>query len=179
MLLLAQKEVDALLALSERHSRLAYSLAFRILGDPGWAEEVVQDVLLRLWNRPEMYDPARGDLRAWLLRVVHNAAVSGLRSKRGSTRTHEQSYEAFDLFEGGTEDPADAAWRTLKAEAVRAAIETLPSAQRRTLEMAYYDGLSQSEIAERMGEPLGTVKTRVRLGLKKLRIVLEDSREIE
>ncbi|MDQ3856394.1 MAG: sigma-70 family RNA polymerase sigma factor [Chloroflexota bacterium] len=179
VLLLAKRDTAALEAVSRRYSRLAYSLALRILGDPGWAEEVVQDVLLRLWRRPEMFDPARGDLRRWLLRVTHNAAIAGLRGRRGTARARDSGPEELAVLPHRGDDPAEAAWKSLQAEAVRAALAELPSAQRQAVELAYYEGLTQIEIAERTGEPLGTIKTRIRLGLGKLRAMLEQTGAVE
>ncbi len=155
--------------ISVRHARPAYSLALRMLGDPGWAEEVVQDVLLRLWRKPELFDPARGDLRKWLLTMTHHAAVDGLRGRRGTARSFDAGPDALDLLPVQDDDPADSAWRSLQAESVRRALASLPREQREVLELAYYLGLSQAEISRRTGQPLGTVKTRTRLALSKLR----------
>lgn len=171
--LLAARDATALAVLSERHAGLAYSLALRILRDPGWAEETVQDVLMRLWNRPEMFDATRGDLRKWLLRVTHNAAVSGLRGRRGTARALNTGPEPLELMAMNGEDPSETAVKSLSAETVRSVLAELPPTQRQALELAYYEGLTQSEIAARTREPLGTVKTRIRLGLQKLKLALE------
>lgn len=170
--LLADGDTRALETLSERYSRPAYLLALRILGHPGWAEEVVQDVLMRLWGRPWMYDPARGDLNRWLLRVTRNASVAELRSRRGTARERNSGPAALDILTDGEDDPADSAWKSVRADLIRAALSELPLAQRQVVELAYYEGLSQSEIAVRTGQPLGTVKTRIRLALDKLRSAL-------
>ncbi len=171
--LLADGDSRALGVLSERHARPGYSLALRILRDPGWAEEVSQDVFLRLWTKPELYDPTRGELRRWLLSVAHHAAIDGLRGRRGTARAHDGGSAPLDgLAEPGI-DPAESAWRHLRAETVRAALTLLPAAQREAVELVYYRGLSQSEVAEHTGQPLGTVKTRIRLGLNKLKQALE------
>ena len=171
--LLGHGDADALEALSDRHARPAYSLALRVLGDPGWAEEVVQDVLLRLWKKPELYDPGRGDLRRWLLSVTRNAAIDGLRGRRGTANARDGGAAPLDFLSDGADDPSDVAWRNMQAETVRAALQDLPDAQREVVELAYFGGLSQSEIAQRTGEPLGTVKTRMRLGLGKLKRSLQ------
>jgi RNA polymerase sigma-70 factor, ECF subfamily len=136
---------------------------------PGWAEEVIQDVFVRLRSNPQMYDAARGDLRRWLLTVTHHAAVDGLRSKRGTAVARDAGPEGLEFVSQRGEDPADSAWRNLQAESVRAAILDLPSAQREAMELIYFHGLTQAETAERTGQPLGTVKSRVRIGLRKLR----------
>ncbi len=170
---LAAGDVIALEVLSERHSRPAYSLALRILRDPGWAEEVVQDVWLKLWKNPALYDASRGDLRRWLLSVTHNASVDGLRGRRGTSVRRDSGADALELARDTGEDPSESAWKSLQAERVQEALAELPPSQRQAVELAYFEGLSQSEIATRTGEPLGTIKTRVRLGLEKLKRSLE------
>lgn len=170
---LATGDVSALEILSERHSRPAYSLALRILQDSGWAEEVVQDVWLKLWKNPALYDASRGDLRRWLLSVTHNASVDGLRGRRGTAARRDGGADALELARDTGEDPSESAWKSLQAERVQEALAELPPSQRQAIELAYFEGLSQSEIATRTGEPLGTIKTRVRLGLEKLKRSLE------
>lgn len=173
VVMLAAGDTLALEIISGRHAPPVYSLALRILRDPGWAEEVVQDVLVRLWHRPEMYVSERGDLRSWLLRVTHNAAIAGLRGRRGTARTLAAGPEPLELLAQDGDDPSEAALKSLHAEIVRAALSELPPPQRQALELAYYEGLSQSEIATLTGQPLGTIKTRIRLGLRKLKQALE------
>ncbi|MDQ3326898.1 MAG: sigma-70 family RNA polymerase sigma factor [Chloroflexota bacterium] len=162
-------DTDALAELSERHSGATYGLALRILADPGWAEEIAQDVLLRLWRKPELYDPARGELRRWLLSVTHHAAIDGLRGRRGTARASSAGPDALDGLRIDDPEPSERVWQRMQAQTVREALRQLPPAQREALELAYYKGYSQSEIAQSTGQPLGTVKTRLRLGLRKLR----------
>jgi len=171
---LADGDADALGVLWDRHVRPVYSLALRMLRDRGWAEEVAQDVFVRLWSNPRKYDAARGDLRRWLLTVTHHAAVDGLRSRRGTAVVRDAGPEGLEFVSHGGEDPADSAWKSLRAESVRAAILDLPSAQREVMELVYFDGLTQAEAAERTGQPLGTVKSRLRMGLRKLRDSLSE-----
>ena len=169
--MLGAGDSEALRAIAERHGQPVYSLALRILGEPGWAEEVLQDVLLRLWEKPERYDPSRGDLRRWLLAVTHHAAIDGLRSRRGKARARSAGPEALDLdlvVDRG-EDPSESAWKSVRAESVRAAVAELPAGQREAIELVYYGGLTQAEVAARTGQPLGTIKTRVWTGLRRLR----------
>ena len=166
---MAEGDRDALRALWDRHSRPVYSLSVRVLRDPGWAEEVVQDVFLRLWRNPPKYDASRGDLRPWLLTVAHHAAVDGLRSKRGSARARDTGSEALDYLVYTDEDPAEKAWANVQAEHVWEALSELPAAQREVMEFVYFGGLTQAETAEKTDQPLGTVKSRLRLGLKKMR----------
>ena len=163
------RDASALAALSERHARPAYALALRILGDPGWAEEVVQDVWLRLWVKPQMYNASRGDLRRWVLSVTHHAAIDELRGRRGTAKSRNAGPEPLVILAWDGDDPSETAWKSLQSESVRRALSDLPAPQREALELAYYAGLSQSEIAKRTGEALGTIKTRIRLGLGKLR----------
>ena len=120
-----------------------------------------------------MYNPARGDLLRWLLTVTHHAAVDGLRSRRGTARNLDGGSEALNTIAYNGEEPSESAWRHIQAESVRAALAELPPPQREALELAYYGGLSQSEIAARTGQPLGTVKTRIRLGMVRLREALD------
>ncbi len=166
---LANGDSGALETLWDRHSRPTYSLAIRMLRDAGWAEEVVQDVFVRLWSKPEMYDPSRGSLRTWLLTVTHHAATDGLRGKRGTARTRDAGPDPLDKVVSIGEGPEEEAWRNVRAEHVQAALSELPSAQREAIELVYFQGLTQMETAEHMDQPLGTVKSRLRLGLRKLR----------
>lgn len=170
---LSEGDPHGLAVLSERHARPVYSLALRILGDPGWAEEVAQDVLLRLWTKPQLYDATRGDLRRWLLSITHHAAVDGLRGRRGTARARDGGPEPLDDMAQEGQSPEDLAWAHLQAESIRTALLTLPQAQREAVELVYYRGLSQSEVASQTGQPLGTIKTRIRLGLQKLREALD------
>ena len=162
-------DTDALAELSERHSPATYGLALHILADPSWAEEIAQDVMVRLWRKPEMYDPARGELRRWLLSVTHHAAIDGLRGRRGTARASNAGPDALDGLRVDAPEPPERTWQRLQAQSVREALRQLPAAQREALELAYYKGYSQSEIAQCTGQPLGTVKTRLRLGLRKLK----------
>lgn len=171
---LADGDAAALGVLWDRHARPVYSLALRMLRDRGWAEEVVQDVFVRLWSNPRMYDAARGDLRRWLLTVTHHAAVDGLRSKRGTSVARDAGPEGLEFLPQRGEDPADSAWRSLRAESVRSAILDLPSTQREAMELVYFNGLTQAEAAQLTGQPLGTIKSRLRMGLRKLRDSLSE-----
>ena len=164
----------ALALLADRHAPPAFALAHRLLGDAGWAEEVVQDALLRLWQRPEMYDPSRGALRPWLLAVVHHRAVDELRGRRGSSRRAETPMpDLFDAIDSSA-PPEEAALAADEARAVRRALAGLSQPQRQALLLAYFGGLSQRDVAAHLGEPLGTIKTRMRAGLQRLRALLAD-----
>jgi RNA polymerase sigma-70 factor (ECF subfamily) len=156
----------ALLALYDRHGGVAYGLAYRILGDAGAAEEVVQDAYLRIWRRASTFDAQRGGARSWLLTIVHHCAIDLLRRRAGAPPV------VAGLDEMADRRSVPDAWAEvsgrMESERVRTAVETLPEEQRRAIGMAFFDGLTHREIAERDGLPLGTVKGRLRLGLKRL-----------
>jgi RNA polymerase sigma-70 factor (ECF subfamily) len=162
----ARGDHPALLALYDRHGGIAYGLACRVLGEAGAAEEAVQEAFLRVWRRAETFDPSRGRARPWLLTIVHHCAIDLLRRRAGAPPV------VAGLDEIAERMPAVDAWSDLSgrldSERVRAAVAALPGEQRRAIEMAYFDGLTHREIAERDGLPLGTVKGRLRLGLRRL-----------
>jgi len=143
-----------------------YGLARRLLQVENLAEEVVQEVFLRLWNQPDRYDPARGSLRSFLLAHTHGRAVDLLRSE-GARRQREER-EARVTAEGGY-DLDHEVWDMATAERVRSALSNLPQGERAAIELAYFGGLTYREAAGRLGEPEGTVKSRIRTGLKRLR----------
>lgn len=175
MVTIAEGETGALEALYDRYGGPAYSLALRILGDREAAEEVVQDAFVAVWRSAETYDPKSGRLYSWLLKITRNRAIDELRRRSVPTRDPSAGGRSLD----GEPDPAqdqeapEAAWTAELRSVVGAALDGLPRDQREVLEMAYMRGWSQREIAERTGIPLGTVKTRTRLALKKLRRVLK------
>lgn len=156
----------ALLALYYRYDRIAYGLAYSILHDAGAAEEAVQDAFVRIWRRTGTFDASRGSVRSWLLTIVHHCAID-LRRRRvrgplavaGLDETAERRLVAGPGREGTDR---------FERERVRSAVELLPAAQRRAIELAFFEGLTHHEIARRDGLPLGTVKGRLRLGLRRL-----------
>jgi RNA polymerase sigma-70 factor, ECF subfamily len=166
----ANADGAALMTLYDRHNRQAFGLAYRILGDAATAEEVVQDAFLALWRNARSFDTGRGGVRTWLLTIVHNRAIDRIRSARSRAATVE--LEVAD-YAGVTTDPWDDVTTQLDAGQVRDAVRLLPVDQRRAIEMAYFQGFTHHEIAERTGAPLGTVKGRLRLGLRKLATALE------
>ncbi len=173
--LIKAQDHQALAEVVNRYGRLAYSLALRILGDQGWAEEVFQDVLVKLWQKPDMYNPKRGDFRRWLLSVTHNAAIDNLRGRHGSEQKYEVGFEKFDILPDGYEDPSEDVARKLQAEEVRGALALIPREQKEVIELAYYGGMTISQIARLTGASTGTIKTRMRLGMMKLRQILTSS----
>ena len=169
----ARGDADALAFLYDRHSRIIYSLAFRIVGDPPEAEEIVQDVFAQAWRQAERYDTSRGVVVAWLLMIARSRAIDRVRSRRGLPPLAPDGEKGLSLMADPAEGPE---LQTLSAEQVRRlkqALDTLPLQQRMAIQLAFYEGLTHVEIAERLEEPLGTVKTRIRLGLLKLRSVVE------
>jgi RNA polymerase sigma-70 factor, ECF subfamily len=159
----------ALMALYDRHSRQAFGLAFRILGDAATAEEVVQDAFLSLWRNAKSFDTSRGGVRTWLLTIVHNRAIDRIRAARSRASTVE--LEIAD-YAGAASDPWDDVADQLDGQQVREAVAELPADQRSAIELAYFQGLTHQEIAARTGLPLGTIKGRLRLGLRKLAAAL-------
>jgi RNA polymerase sigma-70 factor (ECF subfamily) len=169
----AQGDADALLLLYDRYNRLAFGLAYRILGNPSFAEEAVQDAYLQVWNRAASFDVARGsNVRGWLMTIVHNRSID----IRRRDIDHKPAHVPLEDAEHRLSVPD--VWRDVSAgltqETMRSAVATLPQDQRRAIELAFFEGLSHGEIAEQEQTPLGTIKGRMRLGLRKLRTVLID-----
>jgi RNA polymerase sigma-70 factor (ECF subfamily) len=139
-----------------------YSVALRVLGDTGAAEDVLQDVFMQLWRKPENFDANRGSLAAWLAVIARHRAIDVLRKRKPETDISEVVI-ALDL------DLEEEAGRKLAIEKVRRALPGMPAEQRKAVELAFFEGLTHSEIAAKLGEPLGTVKTRIRSALIALR----------
>jgi RNA polymerase sigma-70 factor (ECF subfamily) len=153
---------QAMASLFDRYSKVVYSVALRVLRDPASAEDVLQEVFMQIWRNPDSFTAARGSLGGWLSIVSRNRSIDTLRRKRPSTNVDDIPLaSSFNL--------ADEAERNSLMERARGVIHKLPTEQRKTLEMAFFDGLTHSEIAEMTGDPLGTVKTRIRSALLTLR----------
>lgn len=157
-----ERDADAMTTLLDLYGGMIYSVALRVLHDPGRAEDLLQDVLLLLWRRPECVVLSRGSLGGWLLVVARNRAIDVLRRRRPTASVEEYQLSSPVCLSSEVE-------REALIRKVREALDMLPANQRITLELAYFEGLSQAEIADRTGDPLGTVKTRIRSGLKSLR----------
>jgi RNA polymerase sigma-70 factor (ECF subfamily) len=167
---LAAGDRDAAAPLYDRHARAIYSLVLRIVADESDAEDVVQDVFTQAWRQAARYDAARGAVAAWLLVMARTRAIDKVRARRARSGPQPIDDErAMEQLPAGDADAADHLLGAEQARMVQRALGELPLLQRLAIELAYYEGLTQREIAERLEEPLGTVKTRIRLGLLKLR----------
>ncbi len=156
-------------SLYDAYHRQAIGVAYRLLGDMSDAEDVVQDAFLCVWRSLDTFDPARGTVRTWLLTIVRNRALDVLRSRR----LHPMRELCEDSAFADSVDVAREAQVRVDGSQVRQALESLPDVQRETLRLAYLEGMSHAEIAARMAEPLGTIKGRVRLGLARLRTMVD------
>jgi len=167
----AHGDLTAFEQLYDRHSSALYALLLRILANPDDAQEVLQETFVKAWTNAKMFDAVRGSDVAWLISIARSRGIDRLRSRRiRGDREDEAGRElssSFGFVEKRT--GADDAIQSEERRAVRSALAELPEAQRTALSLAYFEGLSQSEISEKLGEPLGTIKTRMQLGMKKLR----------
>ena len=168
---IAGGELAALEDLYDRYKTMAYSIAYRITNDTALAEDVVQDAFLGAWRNAERYVEGRGSVKTWLLSIVHHRAIDAIRRRRPTTELPELDAALPDTLT--VPDIWAEVSGNLDAATVRQALVALSDVQREALELAYFDGLTQQEIAERTGTPLGTVKSRVRLGLLAMRRSLE------
>jgi RNA polymerase sigma-70 factor, ECF subfamily len=158
---------SAMATLYDRYSSVVYAVGLRVLGDTGAAEDVLQEVFMQLWRNPGVFDASRGHLGAWLAVIARNRAIDTLRKRRPET-------DVADVVVSVEPDMAGEAERSRAMEKVRYTLGSMPAAQRSALEMAYFEGLTHSEIAAKTGEPLGTIKTRIRAGLMALRKAFEE-----
>ena len=164
---IGQGDAEAFATLYDRHSHAAFSLAYRMMGERQASEDLAQDAFLKVWRSATSYRPERGSVRTWLLSIVRNRGIDQLRSLASGRRTQEK-IEAF-APKSQLNDAFAQTWRNLQREQVREVLKTLPSEQSKVLELAYCSGYTHVEIAEFLDLPLGTVKGRMRLGLKKIR----------
>jgi RNA polymerase sigma-70 factor, ECF subfamily len=174
MPLVERKDPAAFELVYDRHGGAAYSLAYRIVGDRGTAEDVTQEAFLSLWRSGAKYDRTRGSVRTWMLGVVRNRAIDALRRQATRAPTVELELERLP-DRGPTAELTDTeAVRREAAREVRGALTVLPADQLKVIELAYFGGLTHSEIAEALGMPLGTVKGRMRLAMEKIRATLAE-----
>jgi RNA polymerase sigma-70 factor (ECF subfamily) len=171
----ASGDASALEQIYERYVRQCFGLALRMLGEPALCEEVVQEVFLKIWTNPDRYSAQKGKFASWLLSVVHHRCIDELR-RRSRTETpldDETVGSVLNTAPDPEPQPLEQVWVREQQTAVRSALAQIPDNQRQVLELAYFGGLSHSQIAEKLGQPLGTVKTRIRLGMQGLRLLLE------
>ena len=170
----ARRDPSALVGLYDKFGRLAFALAYRILEDASLAEETVQDAFMQVWRRADTFDPTRGgNVRAWLLTIVHNRAIDA-RRRYLDRRPRPVPLENVESVLAVPDVWREVSIRLTRVE-VRAAVDTLPAEQRQAIELAYFEGLTHQEISERIEVPLGTIKGRLRLGLKKMHAALTAS----
>lgn len=169
--LVTRGDQDALEVLYERYSRAVYSFSLRIVGDAQVAEEILQEVFVRAWQQGGSFQAARGSLITWLLSITHNLSIDEVRRrKRRPQKADAEEPETIlaSLPDEGS-DVEEEVWLSSLRVSIQDALQQLPAAQREAIELAYFQGLTQREIADVLGEPLGTIKTRMRLGMLKLR----------
>ena len=175
--LIARSQSDALGELYDRYSRLVFGMARNALGDQGLAEEITQDVFMRIWNKASTYQAAHGKAVSWIAGIARNRAIDVFRHQKSLLDGNSLSLEELPLF-----DPPDSLnveqeiETKFKEQRVQQALFQLPKEQRDVLALAYFRGYTHEEAAEALGEPLGTVKTRIRLGMQKLRQILGEER---
>ena len=160
-------DAEAFSTLYDRHSRAAFSLAYRMMNGRQAAEDLAQDAFLKVWRATTSYRADRGSVRTWILSIVHNQGIDQIRSHASRRRTQDKVEASAPKYE-----PSEAfseTWKNSRRDQVREALHTLPQEQLKILELAYFSGYKHVEIADLLGLPLGTVKGRMRLGLKKLR----------
>ncbi|MEZ4867662.1 MAG: sigma-70 family RNA polymerase sigma factor [Caldilineaceae bacterium] len=171
---IAQQDQHAFLQIYQRYGNLVYSLALRVVRMPGLAEEVTQDVFIKLWQRPERWNPALGQFSSWLLTITRNAAIDRLRKEQRHTTPHHESMSSLsDVSEASVAD--NLYW--YDGLILAKLLQQLPVEQRQLIELAFYQGYTHSELADNLQLPLGTVKTRLRTGLQKLRTMWEEQHQ--
>lgn len=169
MPLIGEKDPDAFEVFYDRHGGVAYSLAYRIVGEQGAAEDVTQEAFISIWRSGARYYAARGSVRTWMLGIVRNRAIDALRSRAG--RAPKLNFDDDSILEHrpAAEQTESEALERETAQELRGALDELPGEQAKVIQLAYFGGFSHSEIAGMLGVPLGTVKGRMRLGLEKIR----------
>ncbi len=168
-------DYEAVEELYNRYSRITFALALRLLSDPGGAEDIVQEVFLKIWRNPDSFDPNRGRFASWLMSVVHNQCIDQLRKKRHTNVSldQEETQEHLNYLVDNKPAPEEEVWIKMRRDLVRQVLNQLPQEQRRLIDLAFFGGYTHQEIATQTGQPLGTVKSRIRQGLLKLKSLLE------
>lgn len=174
MTLVERKDPDAFGVIYERHGGVAYSLAYRVVGNSTMAEEVTQEAFLEMWRNGARFDPLRGSVRAWMMWTVRNRAIDALRRSAGAAPKLDLDDDRVLESQPAAQLTDAEAIRRETAAQVRGALTSIPDEQSEVIGLAYFGGFSQSEIAQMLGMPLGTVKSRMRLGLEKIRLALAE-----
>jgi RNA polymerase sigma-70 factor, ECF subfamily len=175
--LVAQAQPEAMSELYDRYARLVFSLALAILDDRETAEEVTQDVFMRIWEKADSYRPEQARVNTWLTVITRNRSIDRLRQRGKREERFRESWDEASIdgqVRGAERLPEEQVSTNIRAERLRDAIASLPEEQKEALALAYLQGLSHSHIAELLGMPLGTVKTRIRLGMQKLRKIIQE-----
>ena len=172
MRLVSQGDPRAFEVVYDRHGGAAFSLAYRMVGSRTAAEDATQEAFVSIWRSRQRYDPERGSVRSWILGIVHNRTIDALRRNTAHDRRRSSAEGIEERFEAPELTDVEVARRD-EARSVRDAIGSLPGDQERVIELAYFGGFTHSQIAEMLGEPIGTIKGRMRLGLEKLRRQLQ------
>jgi RNA polymerase sigma-70 factor, ECF subfamily len=174
---IVEGQSSALGELYDRYGRLVYSLAYHVVGDSAIAEEIAQEVFLQVWNKAATYQAEQGKVVSWLTSIARHKAIDSLRRKGARPEGHQVGFETEDEWDlvdpAGVEEQVET---TQRGQAIRRAIARLPAEQQKALSLAYFKGMTHQEVADLIGEPLGTVKTRIRLALLKLRQLLESEK---
>ena len=160
----------ALKQLYEKYGGLLFAIAQRMIGDPGIAQEIVQDSFLRCWDRAETFVPERGSVHSWLVAIARNISIDAFRGRRFKARMREQDGPAIERVESAVDDPAE---RIARRMTIQSAMDQLPASQRDAIVLAFFGGLTQTQVSDLLDVPLGTIKSRIRDGMLKLRIQLE------
>ncbi len=164
----------AMAVLYDRYARLVFSLALKILNDRGAAEETVQEVFVKVWKRCREFDARRGKFSSWLTGIAHNHAIDELRRRRVRPSASEDDDDAMDSVLDAGPAPLDLALQSAERRRIVDALNQIPADQSRPIELAYFEGFTQQEISDKLNQPLGTVKTRMRLGMQKLKTLLAE-----
>jgi len=171
---LRSRDPQALAQLYDRYASLVHGLVLRIVRNPHDAEEVTQDVFLYAWQRGTQFDAQRGNLAAWLLVLARSRAIDRVRARRSRERSTEAATQAAAFVPAAPPDPVSATLDAERRSRIERALDGLPEAQRQAVQIAFFEGLSHTEVAERLNTPLGTVKTRIRQGMLRLRDALQE-----
>ena len=173
--LIARAKTDALNELYERYHRLVFSVALAIIGDLQVAEEVMLDVFVQVWQRAATYDPGQAGVRTWLIAITRNHAIDILRMRKSRPEANSINLDAVSVPDGLSQHGLEEGLQlSMEREGLRSKLAELPAEQREVLVLAYFKGYTQSQIAEVLKQPLGTIKTRIRLAMQKLRKLLEE-----